>query len=705
MFNRSSLTKQTLQTVTVLLALCCFGVCISAQTIKSPPKTRTDNIKEVLHGVEVVDSYRWLEDKDSAETRAWIKEQNEYTHALLDSLPSRDLLRNRLTSLLKVDSPIFPQVKNGRYFYSRLIAGKDLSILYMKKSADSPEEVLLDPHTLSADHKTSAGFSAISEDGKLISYFIRQGGEDEAEYHFLDTDTRKELPDVLPKARIFGVSIRHDKAGFYYTRFEAQGPRVYYHTFGSDIAKDVELFGKGYGREKIIGESLSEDGRYLLITAIQGSSGKNELYFKDISKDGPITTIVNDLDADFNGNIIDNKMVMYTNWKAPNGRIMLVDLNKPTREHWQELIPEEKNAVYSSFSLVGKKLFVKYLENVSSRVKVFDMSGKYLRDIKFPTLGTVGNISGNWDSNLAFFSFTSFHIPTTVYQYDTDSGEYKVYSRLNVPIKEEDYVVKQEWYESKDHTRVPMFIVYPKGIKLDGSNPTILYGYGGFKSSLTPTFSTTAATWLSTGGIYVVANLRGGNEFGEDWHRSGMLEKKQNVFDDFIAAAEWLIKNRYTSSEKLAIYGGSNGGLLVGACMTQRPDLFRAVLCAVPLLDMVRYHKFLVARFWIPEYGSSEDANQFKYIYAYSPYHNVKAGTKYPATMFITGDADTRVDPLHARKMTALLQAETGSKDHPIILDYDTKAGHSGGKPVSQIIEDGVNQLSFLLWQLGANVK
>ena len=413
----------------------------------------------------------------------------------------------------------------------------------------------------------------------------------------------------------------------------------------------------------------------------------------------PIRPIVNDIDARFEGEAVDGRLFVRTDWKAPNGRILAIDLSSPARENWKEVIPHSE-AVIRSFSLVGGKLFVNTLENVISRVQVFSTDGQTLSQIKFPAIGSVSGVGGRWDQEEAFFSFSSYHIPRTIYRYDAANSEQSVWSRSNVPLDSARFEVKQVWYCSKDGTRIPMFLVYRKGIELDGSNPTYLYGYGGFNISLTPRFSSRAVVWMEQGGLFAVANLRGGGEFGENWHRAGMLDKKQNVFDDFLSAAEWLIDKGYTKPAKLAIAGGSNGGLLVGAALTQRPELFRAVVCSYPLLDMVRYHQFLVARFWIPEYGSSEDPDQFRVLQAYSPYHRVKKGGRYPAVLFITGDSDTRVDPLHARKMAALLQASTRS-EHPVLLHYDTRLGHSRGRPISRQIADLTLELSFLFDQLG----
>jgi prolyl oligopeptidase len=686
--------------VALLLAATLASTGLSAGP--KPPETRTDDVVEVIHGVKVADPYRWLEDQQSPETRAWIDAQNEYTHSFIDKLPYRDAISKRLGELMKIDQVSRPFERGGRYFLSKRAADQDLWVIYMRESLDGEDRVLVDPHTLSADHTTSAGIYDVSPDGKLLAYYVREGGEDEVSIRFLDIDSGKLLDEDLPKGHFFGLSILPDKSGFYYAKHVNEvGSRVYYHAMGTDPADDPMIFGEGYGPGMGIGCYVTDDGRYLGIGVFHGSAGqKSEVYYKDLASDGPIIAIVNDIDARFEPDYGGGTIFMNTNWDAPNGRILAVDASDPARENWKEIIPESENAVIEGFSVAGGKLFVNYMENVSSKVRVYEPDGTYLREISFPTLGTVSGVSGRWGSDEAFFVFTSFHVPTTIYRYDVASGAQEVWYRPQVPVDTEKMEVEQVWYESKDGTKVPMFLVYEKGLERDGANPTMLTGYGGFNVSLTPHFRATAIPWVEAGGIVAIPNLRGGGEFGEEWHRAGMLAEKQNVYDDFIAAAEWLIAQNYTSRKKLAISGGSNGGLLVGAVETQRPDLFKAVVCTYPLLDMVRYHQFLLAKFWVPEYGSSEDPEQFKVLYAYSPYHNVTEGVKYPATLFITGDADTRVAPLHARKMTALLQAKTGG-DAPILLLYDTKAGHSGGRPVSKVIEDETDEMSFLFWQLG----
>ena len=681
---------------------------VKAQTpsSKCPPPTKIDDVKETIHGTVVSDPYRWLEDQSSPETRAWIDAQNVCTQAALSKLPGQQAISKRLAELLKVDMIGLPLERGGRYFYAKRLADQDLYVLYMRQGPAGAEQVLVDPAGLTPDHTTSVNFEGISEDGKLVAYGVRKGGEDEVSIHFLDTDTKKDLPDILPRGRYSAVSFNHDKSGFYYSELTDHGPRVFYHAYGtatgSAAGKDQVVFGEGFGQEKIVDVSISEDGRYLLYTVFYGSAcEKSEVYFQDLKERGPIVPVVTTINACFQGAVADGALYLQTNWKAPNWKILIVSLAKPAQENWKELIPEG-SARLEDFRLAGKKIIAQYSHNASSELKVFNADGTAAGDIALPQIGTVAGITGHWESTEAFFSFQSFAIPSTVYRYDLAKHDLTVWAKPNVPVDATAFEVKQVWYESKDKTRIPMFLFYKKGLKLDGSNPALMTAYGGFDVSETPGFRDDAVIWAEHGGVFALPNLRGGGEFGEDWHHAGMLDKKQNVFDDFFAAAEWLIANHYTSAPKLAITGRSNGGLLMGAAMTQRPDLFGAIVCGYPLLDMVRYHKFLVARYWVTEYGSSDDAAQFPALYAYSPYHHVVKGTKYPAILFLTGDSDTRVAPLHARKMTAEMQAAQGG-DKPILLLYDTKLGHSEGRPVSKIIEEDTQVLDFLFWQVGVS--
>jgi len=678
------------------LALLFFVAIASAATM---PKTRTDNVTETLHGVVVKDPYRWLEDQNSPETRAWIDAQNAYMRSQLDPLPTRERLSTRLEALLKTDRFTAPRVENGRYYFLRRMAGQNQYALVLRRGRDGKNEVLLDPNTLFPDQTTSVLIADVSRDGKWLLYGTRKGGEDEFSVTILDVDAGKELADRLPRARYSSLYLTADKTTLYYSKRLDEGARVYVHTIGSDSSGDREIFGKGTKPEQEVDVDLSPDGRYLAFSISHGWGKQTEIYLQDLQSKGPIQPLVNDIDAEFTGAFGAGQIFLRTNWQAPNGRIFAVDLAKPARANWHEIVAESASVI-EEFTAAGGRLAVKYLENVNSRVRIVDAAGKHIRDIAFPTLGTVTGMAGRWDVDETFYTFASFAQPPTTYRYQMSSGKQDVWARINVPVDPAQFEVKQVWYESKDKTRIPMFLIHKKGLTLDGNRPTLLYGYGGFLVNLTPFFSADAVVWAEQGGVFAVPNLRGGGEFGEKWHRAGMLEKKQNVFDDFIAAAEWLTHNGYTKPERLAIQGGSNGGLLVGAAMIQRPDLFRAVVCEYPLLDMVRYQRFLIAPLWVPEYGSSDDAKQFEFIYKYSPYHHVKDGGKYPAVLFVTGDSDTRVAPLHARKMTARMQAANGS-DRPILLHYDTKSGHSGGMPVTQQVADQTDILSFLLWQLG----
>jgi prolyl oligopeptidase len=686
--------------VSVLVAGGALAVWAGQAARQGPPETRRDNVKEVIHGVELVDPYRWLEDGKSPETQAWIEAQNAYTRSLLESLPGRERLKRRITELQRIDETWSSRERNGRYFFEKRLASQEQFVIYMRQGLKGDDQVLIDPHPMSPDRTSYVSLMAASKDGTLIAYALWQRGENEATLHVFNVDTRRDLPDLLPRGVYFSVSFKPDNSGFYYTRQETRGSRVYYHPLGSDPPKDTELFGKGYGSDKIMFADLSEDGRYLLIHVWHGmAANETEIYFQDVVGRGPIQSVVNDLPARFFGAVGGNQLFMRTNWKAANGRVFAVDLNNPVRDRWREIIPETDGFI-EEVAPVGGKLVVNYTRNLTSQVRVFDPSGRHLRDITLPAIGSIAvPLSGRWESSEAFYAFSSYTVPKTIYRYDMATGNQEVWARLEVPVDSDRLEVKQVWYESKDKTRIPMFLVYAKGMQLDGSRPTLLSGYGGFAVNFTPWFTPAAVLWAERGGVYAWATLRGGAEFGEEWHKAGMLDKKQNVFDDFIAAAEWLIQNRYTNATKLAIEGISNGGLLMGAALTQRPDLFGAVACRYPLLDMVRYHKFLLAPVWLSEYGSADDPEQFKYLYAYSPYHHVKPGGKYPAVLFFTGDSDPH-DSLHSRKMAALLQSATNS-GRPVLFRYETV----GAFPLSTEIEEMTDEHLFLFWQLGTEYR
>ena len=695
--------KATLRRISWLAAAGFAAVILWAAT-SNPPATRIEVVTDVVHGVEIKDPYRWLENQESPETRAWIEAQTRYARPLLDAIPGRDKVRDSLNRLNRIDTYNVPLLRNGRYFFTRRLATEDRYSICRRAGPNEKDEVLIDPKTISADETVSINIEHVAEDASLLAYGIRQGGQDEREIRILDLNIRQELPDRLPAARYFGFRIRHDKAGFYYSRFRLpEGSRAYYHQFGSDSAKDAEIFGRGYGPTQNVGINLSEDGRYLVFTVGHGVPPKKvEVYIQDLVKPGPIRPVVTDVEAEFRPAVHGDMVYLWTNWKASNWRILGAPLDANSPDAWKEIVPESKVPV-SGVTYAGGAIFVNYLETVSTRIKRFSAAGRYLSDFPLPGIGS-GTVAGRWQEDEAFSRFSSFAQPGTISRHLLSTGKQEVWYQPKIPVNPDEIETRQVWFRSKDGTQVPMFIVHCKGLQLNGGNPTLLFGYGGFNISETPSFNANVAAWLSMGGVYAVANLRGGGEFGEEWHRAGMFEKKQNVFDDFIAAAEWLIAQRYTNPEKLAIRGGSNGGLLVGAALTQRPELFRAVDCGVPLLDMIRYHKLSVGAWWAAEYGSSDDPRQFSYLLKYSPYHNVKQGVKYPAVIFVTGDSDTRVDPSHARKMTALLQASSTS-GRPILLRYEAKGGHSGIGSLEKSIEQSVDELSFLAWQLGMSVN
>ena len=682
-----------------LIALSLVLALTAPAVIASPPETKSEPVVDTLHGVAITDPYRWLEDQKSPATRQWLEREMAYTESFYPKFTALDAIKDRFTKLVRIDRVSAPFRCGQRYFFTRRNADQELWTTWCREGKDGKEKLLLDPHLLSKDFRTSADMVDVSDDGTLMAYSIRQGGQDEAEIHFRNVDTGADLPDVFPPNVYFGMSIALDNKGcFYVKRIEGGASRAYYHQFGTAMEADRYIFGEGYSAEQIVGTSLSEDRRTLQITVSYGWS-KSEFFVKDVTKDGPIVPVVTGVDALFYGIVIGDKIYIQTNHNAPNWKVMLTDIAKPAKENWRDVVPEAA-APIDGLSFVGGKIFVNYLENVANKVKIFGANGEPQGELPLPGIGSGGSLSGRWDDKEGYYSFTTFNLPGSIYRYDLASGKSEVWFKPDVPFAGDNFEVKQEWYTSKDGTRIPMFLAYRKGLVLDGNNPTFLTGYGGFNASSGAYFSTVYAIWMEAGGVVASPALRGGGEFGEKWHENGMLGKKQNVFDDFIGAAEWLIANKYTNPTRLAIQGGSNGGLLVGAVLTQRPDLFKAVVCWNPLLDMLRYHRLLFGPYWIPEYGSADSASQFAYLRAYSPYQNVKSGVKYPSVMFISGDGDTRVDPMHARKMAALMQATVGETT-PILLYYDMKSGHVGTNPLGKTITDNSIQLAYLMWQLG----
>jgi prolyl oligopeptidase len=624
-----------------LILVVLFTAAAFSQTQRSAksaaPSTRRDDVHDVLHGVTVADPYRWLEDQNSPDTRAWITQQNAYTHSMLDPLPGRDALRNRLTELKKVDGIHSPYERNGRFIYRHRRADQEQYAICLRQGDTGKEEVLIDPNPMGAEHTTNVDVADVSKDGKLLAYMLRTGGKDETEIHLFDLDTRRELPDILPLALYFDVGFLPDNTGFYYSIMTDDGPRVRFHKMGAAVASDSDVFGKGYGKEAIVVGNPTPDGRHLVIIACNGSAcDKAEIWLQDLNTHAAIEPLVKDIDARFFPYAGGDHLFLHTNWKAPHGRVLAVDYAHPEREKWQEVVPESDTAIDGVF-LSGGKVVVAYVKNAASDVKVFNPDGKVVRNLEFPALGSVSDIQTRWENKDAFVGFNSFTIPRTIYHFDMNSGKRSTWYTTDVPVDSNKFVVEQVWFNSKDGTRVPMFLIHAKGMETDGAPPALLTGYGGFTVNITPEFWPDAIVWAEHGGVAAQVNLRGGGEFGEAWHKAGMLAKKQNVFDDFIGASEWLVNEKYTNPSKLAIFGGSNGGLLVGAALTQRPDLYRAVVCWHPLLDMLRYDQFMDGKFWVSEYGSSRDAEQFKWLYAYSPYQHVKQGTNYPAVLFMTG--------------------------------------------------------------------
>jgi prolyl oligopeptidase len=759
----------------------------------APPEAEIKPIAEFFHGTRVIDNYRWLEDGNSPATKKWVAEEMAYTRGILDPLPRRERIHQRLTELLSIGSVTPPVIAGKHYFYTRREGMQNQPVLYVRDTsasgnADGPDRVLVDANQLAADGTIALDWFQPSQNGKYVAYGTSPGGSEVSTLHIIETQTGKLLPDTIERTRAASIAWKHDNSGFYYTRYPKKGDvpagqemynrHVFYHELDAAPAdsddeeasaqgtpadatpksahpedthsedNDQLIFGEGRDPEDWPNVHLSNDGRWLLITVEQGWT-KSELYLMNLKAGTPPTRVTTGKDFLYAAEIYNGKVYITTNEDAPRYHIFVTDAGNYERESWKEIIPQT-DAVLQSASVYGGKLFVQYEQNASSQLKLFDLDGKKLTDIELPAIGTVFGTGGRWNHDEAFFGFQSFTFAPTIYRVDlksvannvaksipdndpqglkpasaaqssgtaeshalpkpvdptpSSSIEPVLWIKVDAPsIDPSAYEVAQEWFKSKDGTRVPMFVVHKKGLPKNGRNPTLLTAYGGFNVSLTPTFSRSAYLWMEHGGIYAVANLRGGAEFGEDWHRAGMLDKKQNVFDDMTAAAEHLIAEKYTDKNHLAIQGGSNGGLLMGAMLTQRPDLFRAVVCQVPLLDMIHYQDFQIAKLWIPEYGTSENAEQFKWLYAYSPYHHVKSGAEYPAILFMTADTDTRVDPMHAKKMAALVQAEARngtSRTRPILLRIESKAGHGAGKPVAKQIEESTDVYSFLFWQLG----
>jgi prolyl oligopeptidase len=678
------------------------------------PQTRRADHVDTYHGVRVPDPYRWLEDdvRNSKEAAEWVAAENRVTTAYLDAIPQREAIRRRLTELWNYPKYSSPFKKGRRYFFLKNDGLQNQSVLYTMDSLAGEPRMLLDPNGWSKDGTVALAGLDVSKDGRLLAYGRAEAGSDWVTWHVLDVDTGKTLADQLRWIKFSDAAWTKDGKGFFYSRYEEPkkgkdfqslnlNNKLYYHRVGAPQSDDVLVYFRPEHPEWSYGAGVSDDGRYLVIATHVGTDHRYRITVRDLAE--PYAMPVELIDHfqneyTFVGN--DGPVLYFkTDLDAPRRRVVAIDLRRPQRENWKELVPQAEETLVE-VNVLANQFVAEYLKDVKPQVKIYALDGRFVREVQFPGIGAAVGFGGDREDTETFYLFTSFATPPTIYRYDLTTGESTVWRRSEVKFNPEDYDVKQVFFKSKDGTRVPMFLAHRKGISLDGSNPTLLYGYGGFNIPLTPAFSVSRLAWMEMGGVYAVANLRGGGEYGEAWHKAGTKLQKQNVFDDFIAAAEWLIAEKYTRPDKLAIQGGSNGGLLVGAAMTQRPDLFGACLPAVGVMDMLRFHKFTAGRFWVDDYGSSDNAEEFKALLKYSPYHNLKPGTKYPATLVTTADTDDRVVPGHSFKFAAALQHDQAG-DRPVLIRIETRAGHGAGKPTTKLIEEVADQWAFLVKNLG----
>lgn len=704
------------RTLIVLVLVSFLSSAIPAQTGYSYPKAKKVDQIDDYHGTKVSDPYRWMEDTSSADTQKWIEDQVKFTQAYLDKIPERAKIRERLTEIWNYERISAPsKVADGFYIYSRNDGLQNQSVLYRAKSKDDPGSVFFDPNKLSTDGTAALSGSSFTDDGKLWAYGVAKSGSDRTEWRIMNTETGEYLADTLRPNRQGGVSWLKDNSGFYYSRFpDAQEgaelraankfQKIYFHKLGTPQSDDTLVYERPEDGELFMGGGVTEDGKWLVISVAKGTQRMNEIHFKDLSRpDSPIVPLVNDRNNSwsFVGN--DGPVFYFrTDKDAERGKLVSVNVLARARI-WKDIVPQAAETL-NGVQMINNQFVANYLKDAYTNIKIYDKAGKHVRDVELPGIGSAGGFGGKQDATETFYTYSSYNAPPTIYHYDMRTGKSTLFRQAKVKFDPDGYEVKQVFFTSKDGTRVPMFLTHKKGLKLDGSNPTILYGYGGFNISQTPGFSVSRAVWMEMGGIYAVANIRGGAEYGKEWWANGARLKKQNVFDDFIAAAEFLIANKYTSTPKLAIQGGSNGGLLVGAVLNQRPDLFGAALPAVGVMDMVRFTEFTVGAAWKSDYGDPKDPKEFAALYAYSPLHNIKKGTKYPATMVTTADTDDRVFPAHSFKYAAALQdAQAGDK--PILIRIETKAGHGAGKPTSKQIEEQADIYGFLVKSLGIKMQ
>ncbi len=674
-------------------------------SLPAPPPVEGVPVSDDYFGTKIADSYRWLEDANSTETRAFIDAQNAYTARYLKQARIRSQAQDDLDALENVSEADAPIERAGSYFFHKWLAGEQQSSIYVRHGWSGKDERLIDPAKLNRDPNTSVGLEDVSRDGTLVAYWMREGGADEATIHILNLKTGKTLEDELPAARYSGVVFAPAASSFYFARNDKAGTLLYQHVLGTRNSRDTLVFGREFRGELLGGNDLfsgrvTDDGHYLVIEISRGVPARREdIVFRDLTKpNSPFDLLVWGLDSRFHAIYAKGSWFVRTDYKSPKGRILKADPGV-LPDVWKTIVPEGADVI-DAWSIVGGKIFVNRLKDVKTETSIYSLEGKPAGKVEFDAIGSASGVGGRTTDRYGYVSFSSYIVPPTTYRLDTVTGQREVFFQSKVPFDSSQYELKQVFFKSKDGTQVPMFIAGKKGLKMDGTERLLMTGYGGFNVSMTPHWSPADAWWLTQGGWFAVPNLRGGGEYGEAWHEQAMFEKKQNVFDDWFAAAEYLIANKYTTPQHFAITGRSNGGLLMGAAITQRPDLFSAVLCGYPLLDMLRYQKFKVGYYWTTEYGSAENEKQFPYLLKYSPYQNVKPGTNYPAVMFFTGDSDTRVDPLHARKMTPLLQSASTS-GRPILLHYSLAGGHSAGVSVDQQVQDDADHLAFLWTETG----
>lgn len=706
--------------IALMLVVLLAVASVEAQSLKYPSTRKSDHVDN-YHGISVPDPYRWLEDTESAETKAWIEAQNALTMPYLHALPYREPLKRILTRRWNYPRYGIPFKRGRRYFYFKNDGLQNQAVLYWQPTLTGKPRVLLDPNLLSPDGTVSVSNVAVSENGRWLAYGLSQAGSDWQEIRVRSVETGEDLPDDLRWVKFSSIAWTKDGKGFFYCRYpeppkEANpmwhpnlNQKVYYHRLGTPQSRDLLILEHPDHPEWRYSITVSEDGRYAVI-GVTEAGPKNLVYVIDLQRPSqpevksPIQPLIDRFEASYQFLGNDGTLFYFrTDLDAPRGRVIAIDLLHPDREHWKTILPEGEDTL-QAVTLMGKQMAVVTLHNAISRVSIYTLKGEFVGEIPLPTLGTCSGFVGRRSQDEFFYGFTSFVHPYTVYRYEVRTGESTIFHAPQIEgLDPSQYETKQVWFRSKDGTRVPMFITHRKGLKRDGQNPTLLYGYGGFNISLTPFFSVSYFVWMENGGVLAVPNLRGGGEFGEEWHQAGTKERKQNVFDDFIAAAEYLIDHRYTSPQKLAIRGGSNGGLLVGAVMCQRPELYRVALPAVGVMDMLRYHRFTIGSAWKEDYGTSDDPQMFRVLYAYSPYHNLKPGVRYPATLVTTGDHDDRVMPAHSFKFAARLQ-EVQAGDAPVLIRVQTRAGHGAGKPTSLLIEEEADVLAFTMYHLGMEV-